>query len=149
MRKNGVVFEELICLVAEMIGKRHNKGDIKRVIYEVNGEKCGRATVEKILNLARAKIRDAANIDVDEQLGESVEFYRSIIRDDSVPVQVRMDATDKLDNLLGIGAKWSSRGDTNVASAKKVQSAMKQMKEATDAEDNPKGEAADGTGTAS
>lgn len=134
MRKNGVVFEELIDLVAELIGQRFNKGDIKRVIYEVNGGKCGRATVEKILTLAREKVRAAAHIDANDHLAESIEFYKSIIRDESVTVQARMEANAKLDELLGIGAKWSSRGDTNKNNAKKTVEALRQMKEATDVE---------------
>ena len=134
------ILSELVDLVVEMMGKRYNKGDIKRVIYEVNDGHIKTSNVERIFQLARVKIRQTIDLDMEEHLSESIEFYRSIIRDDTVPVQTRVDAQEKLNNMLGVGAKWSINKDNNEKSAKKTIKAIEKMKGATNAQAKPESE---------
>lgn len=126
---DGTVFatDELIELVAEMLGKCWKKGAIKRAIVEINGgvSPC-RQTMEKILSLGRALLRQQLELSPGDAKGESVEFYRMVIADEKASWSDRLKAREALDALLGLDPKF--KNDQSVEErARKLKEALAAM----------------------
>lgn len=112
-----VITRELVELVAGLLAARWTKGRIKQVIYEINGDekgpkKCARGTVERLLKRARAHLRTRLlKTTLDDQKAMGIGFLESVIADDSMDMRHRLNAQEKLNDLLGLSAKYRREAD--------------------------------------
>jgi molecular chaperone DnaK (HSP70) len=136
MKEATVATDELIEFIADCMAMGYRKGKLKQLIYKVNGDKCARATVEKILGKARQLLLDDARTNKDNERAEAIGFYKAIIADDDTTVREKIEARSKLDDLLGLGAKFTTDyGKTAEERAEEIRIAQEQMREVTDHED--------------
>lgn len=110
--------DALIELVAEMIGLRYRKGEIKRELAKFNateanpqGEPPSQGVFERLMREARELIRERLEISQSEAAGEAIAFYESVIRDPDIDVREKLRAQDQLERLLGLGARFAQDGD--------------------------------------
>lgn len=90
--------------VMELLGKRYRKSQIKIELAKLlnNGKPLKLTVVNKLINLARKKIRELYKIDSTEYMGCSIEFYSSILRDERASLKYKLTANENLDKLLGL-----------------------------------------------
>lgn len=125
MSQNDLVCDLVVDAVVEWLGKKYRKSQIKLELAQINGDKpLNPWTVERIIHLARKKIRDIYNIDAVEFKGSSIEFYSSIIRNPKASLKYKLIAQQRLDILLGLEHLAT---DDPVVYAEKVKEAMRAM----------------------
>jgi len=71
----AVVIEELVDIVAEMLAKRWHKHEIKSKIWEVLGEKCSPASVEKLMRYGRARLMKRTMQSLEDHKADAIGFY--------------------------------------------------------------------------
>ncbi|GAH46915.1 unnamed protein product, partial [marine sediment metagenome] len=91
MSRNDLVCDLVVDAVVEWLGKKYKKSQIKLELAQINGGKpLNIWTVERIIHLARKKIRDIYHIDAVEFKGSSIEFYSAVIRDPKISVKYKL-----------------------------------------------------------
>ena len=115
--------DELIDQVMEWLGQKLRKSHIKIKLREIYGD-IKIHVIERLITLAKKRIRQVYNVDIEEFKGSSIEFYCSVIRDETVPVKFKLVAQQQLDKLLGLEHVIS---EDPADYAEKIQQAMKEM----------------------
>lgn len=134
MSDNDLVCDLVIDAVVEWLGKKYRKSQIKLELAEINGGKrLDPWVVERIISLARKKIRDIYHIDPIEFKGTSIEFYQSIIRHPKYSIKYKLIAQARIDALLGL--EHLSSDDPTVYAAK-VTEALKAMDKSVTGEES-------------
>lgn len=106
--KHHIVTREVVELVADRMASGAHKGDLKRLIREVAGKaKISRATYEAVLTRSRALNLRKSVQGKGQFLQDSIEFYQSIVRDDDERTGDRLKAQERLDELIGVAAKFT------------------------------------------
>lgn len=126
-----IVCDDLIEFVAECLARRLKKGQIKRLVYQVIGGKCNRATTEKLLGKARALNQERAGLSMQEETADAVAFLKEVIADDEVSVGDKLRAQEQLAKMIGIGQFGSTTPLTDLERARKMRTLMKQMENKT------------------
>jgi len=130
MSNNDFVCDLVVDAVVEWLGMKYRKSQIKFELAQINGGKpLDPWTVEKIIHLARKKIRDIYHVDAIEFKGSSIEFYSSVIRNPKTPIKYKLVAQQRLDCLLGLEHLAT---DDPAVYAEKVKEAMKAMDASVD-----------------
>lgn len=125
MSRNDLVCDLVVDAVVEWLGKKYKKSQIKLELAQINGGKpLNPWVVEKIIHLARIKIRNIYHIDPVEFKGSSIEFYSSVIRNPKFSVKDKLVAQQRLDVLLGLEHLAT---DDPAVYAEKVKEAMEAM----------------------
>lgn len=115
--------EQLVELVAGALTERWPKSKIKReLIYEVFGKHTSRDTVERIMRDARALIRDATDVSIEDERSDAVAFLKTAIAE-ATDWKVKLEAQKQLAEMLGLGAKFGVQGDA-AERAKRIRSAL-------------------------
>jgi hypothetical protein len=141
MPDSDYVCEEIIDHVVDLLGRRFRKSQIKAALAEINGgERLKGWVSEKIINLARKKIRETYNTDPVEFKGAAIEFYESILRG-RYSLRYKLQARQQLDKLLGL--ENISTDDPSIYTEKVVE-ALQEMDESVlgkpDNSEEPKSE---------
>ena len=123
------VTDELIEFVADMLVHRCKKGQIKRAVYTIIGGKCNRQTIEKLLNKARALIREEAGLDKAEERADAIGFLKAQIADESISTKDKLSAHEQLLKIIGIGPYGQTDANDELTRARKIKLAMKQIED--------------------
>lgn len=125
MSQNDLVCDLIVDAVVEWLGKKYKKSQIKLELAQINGGKrVNPWAVERIIHLARKKIRDLYHIDAIEFKGSSIEFYQSVIRSPKAKIRDKLQAQQRIDVLLGLEHLAT---DDPAVYAEKVKEAMEAM----------------------
>ena len=128
-----IVSDELVELCATALAARWPKSKIKReIIYHVNDGKCARGTVEKILGMARALLRERAGVDRRDELADSINFLKDVIADETVDVKTRLNAQEQLSKMLGLGHEHGDKHKTPIEAARAIKLAQHAMSDSND-----------------
>lgn len=135
MPDSDYVCDEIVDYVVDLIGRRFRKSQIKSCLAKINGGKRVKSWVaEKIIGLARQRIREIYKTDPVEFKGAAIEFYESILRG-KYSLKYKLQARLQLDKLLGL--ENISTDDPNIY-AEKVAEALQEMDETILGESEPK-----------
>lgn len=93
--------EEIVDHVAELIGQRFRRSQIKIALREIDPN-ISYCTIQKIIALARRKIIATYGISPEQFKSEAIEFYSHIIREKKFPLRYRLQAQERLDKLIGL-----------------------------------------------
>lgn len=123
--REDIICDLIVDHVVELLGRRYRKSQIKLELQEINGgTTVDWRVADRIISLARMKIRDVYGVDPVEYKGASIEFYSSVIRDPKSRTGDKLQACERIDKLLGL--EHLSDEDPKVYAAK-VAEALKAM----------------------
>src|SRR4051812_3855846 len=103
-----VVTEEVIEYVADLLGRRLKKHEIKAHIYEELEIECSPSTVELLITRARGLMLQRSTAPKSQHFSNAIEFYEAIIKDTKVSIRDRLLAQARLDNLLGLERQFNN-----------------------------------------
>lgn len=130
MSKSDLVCDLVIDAVVEWLGLKYRKSQIKLELAKINGgNPLDFHIVDRIISLAKEKIRDIYHVDAVEYKGSAIEFYQSIIRNPKIKIKYKLQAQQRLDTLLGL--EHLATDDPKVY-AEKVKEAMQAMDNSVD-----------------
>ena len=107
-----VVVDELVEFTRDLLASGMRKGEIKLAVKEVLGTDPSHRSIETLLSKAREQMRSEGNISKDEQKDESVEFYKSVLRNKRANFYMKLKARERLDNILGLENQFTSGDHT-------------------------------------
>lgn len=119
-----------IALVADMMAAGHHKHEIKAAVADRCVTAVSPRTIERLLSDARELIKVSAKTTKADMAAEALAFYRSVKADRTAPHRDRIKAQERIDELLGLSAKYASEAektDTAAEFARKAHEAMQQM----------------------
>ena len=126
-----VVTDDLVLFVRDMLAKGMRKGEIKRALAEELGEDhkpCPRS-VETLLKRARETMREESGISKEAHTDESVEFYKSVLRDPDAKTGAKLHARQQLDRIYGIGSQYRDGDRTPEERAEAARQFLKETAE--------------------
>jgi hypothetical protein len=110
MKVTREVFERRLKLTVDLMARGHYRGEIKKAIMKAEG--IGRGTADDYLRRAKQYLLDELGYSSSELKSHSIAWYRKIVTDERVPMEIRMQARARMDKLFGLEA--ALRIDQNV-----------------------------------
>lgn len=128
LHSKELITEQLVELVAACMVSNWTKGRIKReVINEAAGYVVRQDIFEQLFCLARAMIAERGNIDKQTELVNQIAYLKELIADEHEETRFKLEAMKMLQDLMGIGAKWSSGALDPMQFARQVKEAQTKM----------------------
>lgn len=125
-----IVTEELVEYVADLVGQRYKRHEIRTHLKEELGVEPSHATLDKLITQARDKMKGRASATKDEHRQNAIEFYERIIANPDSRTKDKLAAQAQLNEILGLNAKQSITIETPESIAQNAKEILRQMNEA-------------------
>ena len=129
----GEILDELIGFTAELLARRMRKGEIKKLIFKATDQKLSPPYMERLLCLARDRLREALKVSLEDQSAKALGLYEYVISNTESDGE-RLRAQDGLNEMLGIGARFGTGNKDPREQAIKVRDVLREMRESTEVE---------------
>jgi len=126
---------DAIARVAQMICEGYPKHEIKKWLANRLGRnRVAPSQVEQFMSEARAQIREAAKAPKADKAAESLAFYEWMKHNPKATPRERLFAQERIDELLGLSAKYASEAEKTDSAAEFARKAHEAMREMLDAD---------------
>lgn len=109
---------EIIGLVADCLGNRWAEWRIREFIHKLAGYRVLSQTVQKIISKAKELNRERYGVPTLTHKTNAVAFYEAVIANEAFPLKERIRAQERLDQLLGLEARYANNADPQEVAAK-------------------------------